>query len=142
VNDTDRDVLIVATTAFCEASGEGAEGIRAVCWSIVNRHRAGKWFSGKTLAGCCIIASQFSSWNTGDPNRRRALETPLSDPIMSLCVKEAEDAIAGASEDPTHGATHYFNPNAVSAIPAWAVDGSGAQITGRIGNHVFLKNVA
>lgn len=142
MTDADRDLLFVATTAFCEASGEGTEGIRAVVWSIVNRHRAGKWFSGKTLAGCCIIASQYSSWNTGDPNRRRALETPLSDVVMSLCVKETQDAIDGTTQDPTGGATHYYAPASVTSVPAWALPEAGAVQTAKIGNHVFFRNVA
>ncbi len=142
MTDEDRDLLIVAITAFCEASGEGQDGIRAVCWAIVNRHNAGKWFSAKTLAACCLLPSQFSSWNTNDPNRRRAFETPSDNPIMAMCLQESADAISGASTDPTDGATHYFAPRSVSAPPAWTAATSGAILTAEIGNHRFYRGVA
>lgn len=142
MTDADRDVLFVGTTAFCEASGEGPEGIRAVVWSIINRHRAGRWYSAATLAACCVVASAYSSWNTGDANRRRALETPLANGVMALCLDEARAAIAGETADPTDGATHYFAPRSVATTPAWALASSGAVQTAQIGNHVFFRNVA
>lgn len=142
MTDMDRDILFVGTTAFCEASGEGPEGIRAVVWSIINRHHAARWYSAATLAACCLVASAYSSWNTGDPNRRRALETSMTNEVMALCIEEARAAISGETQDPTEGATHYLNPDAVTVMPPWTLASSGAIQTVKIGKHLFFKNVA
>ena len=40
--------------------------------------------------------------------------------------------------DPTHGATHYYNPASVIAMPAWA---AGVTPTAKIGHHVFYRDV-
>lgn len=138
MNDADRDLLIVSMVAFDEASDQGQEGIRAQIHSVVNRHAAGRWYSRKTLAGTCLLSWQYSALNDGDPNRERGAETSLSDEIYQLCMAEAAMAIAGASEDPTAGATHYYRVG--TKVPVWAA--APAVQTAQIKDHIFFKDVA
>lgn len=148
MTDADRDLLFLAMVAFDEASDQGQMGMRAVCWSVVNRHKAGRWYSRKTIAGACVLSWQYSSLNDGDPNRERGAETPMSDPTYQLAVTEAEAAISGLSEDPTFGATHYYRQG--TPEPHW-VQGkdpkTGAQaalpalFACQINDHLFFRNV-
>lgn len=140
MNSVDRDIFIVGVTCYCEASDQHVEGIRAVAHSIVNRHQAGKWFSGTTLAACCVFPYAFSSWNTKDPNRLRAMGTSPQDQVMGLCLDEAKMAIAGEIPDPTDGATHYFDSS--MAPPTWADPSTGSIKTCTIGRLNFYKGVA
>lgn len=149
MTDFERDLMILAMIAFDEASDQGAAGIRAVCWSIVNRHAAGKWYSRKTIAGTCLLSWQYSSLNDGDPNRERGAETPLANAAYQICLEEAELALKSKSIDPTGGATHYYR--AGTKEPAW-VSGrdakTGAQVAlpavfcCQVNDHLFFKNVA
>ena len=50
----DRDKIVLLITALAEARGEGAMGLRAQIHSVLNRHAAGKWYSRKNLAACCL----------------------------------------------------------------------------------------
>ncbi len=144
---TDRDTMIVAMTAYAEARGEGPAGIRAQIHSVINRHNAGRWYSGKTLSGTCFLPYAYSAMNTKDPNRVAAAEVPLDDEIFATCLSEAMSAIAGQTQDPTGGATHYYA--AGSTEPNWVTgkDDSGKQVappatfTCQIGRHLFFKDV-
>jgi len=146
-SDRSRDILILAVTAYAEASSEGRDGVRAQVHSVVNRHREGQWDAGKTIAACCVKPYAYSAWNSKDPNRVRALSVSVTDPVMVMCMEEAELAISDRSFDPTGGATHYYvdgtkEPNWVSGK-----NDSGAQVappamfTIKIGKHLFFKGV-
>lgn len=147
MTDLDRDTIILALTAYAEASSEGQDGIRAQVHSVVNRHAIGRWYSRKTLAGTCLLAFAYSAFNTSDPNRERAAETPTDDPIMHICLKEAALAIQKTTIDPTSGSTHYYA--AGTPEPGWVrgVDKDGKQVaepaiyTTRIGKHLFYRGV-
>lgn len=143
----DRDTLILALTAFAEARGEGGVGIRAQVHSVVNRHATGRWFSGKTLGGTCLYPFAYSAWNTDDPNRRAAVEIDPDDFTFQLCLSEAADAIAGTTDDPTVGATHYYadgtpEPNWVSGMKDGQQVAPAATFCCKIGRHLFYKDVA
>jgi N-acetylmuramoyl-L-alanine amidase len=135
---TPFDMEIWARTVLMEASGEGEEGMRAVAHAINNRFKAGKWFSGKTVSETCLFPSQFSCWNTSDPNRRRMAALPDNDSTLVLCRSLVHDVAAGLSADPTDGATHYYSTSMVLA-PEWAKTGT---MTKQIGRHKFYKRVA
>lgn len=146
MTDLDRDALILAITAFAESRGEGQIGIRAQIHSVINRHAAGKWYSRKTLAGTCFLSYAYSAYNEGDPNAVLAAETPVADPIMALCIKEAYDAMSGDSVDPTRGATHYHSdniplPNWVTGIKNGVRVSPPAEYTCKIGHHLFYRGV-
>jgi hypothetical protein len=131
------DIEIGARTVFAEARGEGQEGMRAVAWAIVNRHDSGKWYSGESLAECCLMPFQFSCWNTNDPNRIAAARIADNDPLLALCRGYIQSAMLNAGDDPTHGATHYVAETI--PLPEWA---KNAMQTAHIGRHIFFKGVA
>lgn len=146
---TDRDRIVVAMNAYAEARGEGRDGIRAQIHSVINRHAVGKWYSRKTLAGTCLLAYAYSAQNTDDPNRLAAAEADENDAVWQVCLDEAASAIAGVTQDPTQGATHYYA--AGTPEPHWVrgVDPkTGAQVAQpalyccRIGKHLFYRGVA
>ena len=120
---------IAARTAWQESRGEPEIGQRAVCHAIVNRKNDGRW--GKTLASVCLWRKQFSGWNDADPNRVPSCEVPDDAPLLIRLRQFLTDALNGAP-DPTHGATHYFNPQIVT--PYWATGKKFVQI----GNHRFI----
>lgn len=140
MTDEDWNLEIAATTVDGEADGEPDEAIQAVAFAIVNRHKAGRWYSGQTLAECCMIAQQFSSWNdTGAEamNRRRMIRKLRNDPILVKCRAAVIAALNGTVPDPTNGATHYYSEGIPA--PKWTV---GAVSCGQVGNEHFFKNVA
>jgi len=148
MNSGDRDTILLALTAYGEASDQGRDGIRAQVHSVLNRHRAGAWYSRKTLAACVMLGYAYSMWNDDDKNRVRVCEASLDDPTMKICIEEVEAAIAGKTQDPTGGATHYYV--AGTPEPTW-VSGKnkkGEQVappatyTTMIGAHRFYKGVA
>ena len=140
MTDADRDQLILTLTCWAEARGEGLAGWAAQAHSVVNRHAAGHWYSRKTLAGTCLLAYQYSAENTTDPNRLEAAETPMDDPVMAGVAAAVAQAIAGDSNDPTQGSTHYYA--AGTTVPAWADPATGSIFTVQIGRHLFFRNVA
>lgn len=133
----DRDVDILARTAWGEARGEGAKGMQAVLNVIVNRHRARAWYSGATLADTALKKFQFSAWNENDPNRDKVEAVTIDDPAFRVALGLARAAVAGNLRDITGGATHYYahyiNP------PNWT---DRAIKTAEIGDHIFFKGVA
>jgi spore germination cell wall hydrolase CwlJ-like protein len=137
------DIEIAARTCWAEARGEGEQGMRAVAWVIANRHRAGKWYSGKTLAECCAMHAkgsrygQFSCWNVDDPNFAEMFRLPDDDVTLIMCRGYVQAATLNAGPDPTNNATHYYSVSIPA--PEWIKD---AEFTARIGRHRFFKNVA
>lgn len=145
VNATDSDIDTLTRTIWGEARNQGMEGMIAVAWCIRNRvdmdlHNDGKpdWW-GEGYAGVCLRKWQFSCWNAGDPNEpylrgRKA--------IPGREYAEAHEAALAAAHgyepDPTGGATHYYNPKAVTKTPVWV---RGAALTKQIGAHIFFKDV-
>lgn len=133
-------------TVYGEARNQPVLGLVAVLGVIGNRVRL--QIRGTTWPTVCFAAAQFSCWNLDDPNRPR-LETLAElmldggtlpdDPILDVCGYLAERAVAGTLSDPTQGATHYFNPDAVP-VPAWAR--APAVRTTTIGSHSFYRHVA
>ena len=130
----EREML--AATLQAEAGGEGMGGMLAAGAVIRNRAETGK-YGGNSISGVIMQPGQFSAWNgvTGYAGGEGAID------MNSLRVSEdayaAADAIlSGNYQDPTGGATHYYNPNV--ATPAWGAGANpgGGQWT-TIGNHIF-----
>lgn len=128
---------IACQTVFMESRGEGPDGMRAVSWCLVNRHIAEKWFSGKTLAECCLIAYQFSCWNSTDHNRIAMARMVGDEQIFQDIDGYLGDALNADGDDPTDGATHYIDSSITP--PAWA---NQAIKTATIGRLTFYKNVS
>lgn len=129
-NPVERDLL--AKTLMAEAGGEGLEGMIAAGAVINNRVKSGGYGDG--LEGVIMKPGQFSAWNgvTGYAGGKGALDMDNISP-SDAAYQAADLLMSGQYEDPTGGATHYYNPAA--ADPAWGMRNGGNWT--RIGNHVF-----
>lgn len=103
------DKEIAVATVFMESSNQGPLGRRAVLHSIFNRlHSSVAPRYGRSLADVCLRPEQYSSWNTSDPNRRRLALITDDDPVWLDCLAAYGEITKGA-DDPTFGATHYYD---------------------------------
>ena len=117
---------------MAEAGGEGYDGILAAGAVIANRTQNGNYGDG--LRGVIMKPGHFSAWNsvTGYAGGEGGLNMDAIRPTED--VYRATDAIlSGNYQDPTGGATHYYNPSV--ATPAWGQQAGGNWLT--IGNHIF-----
>lgn len=125
---SDADML--ARILDAEAAQEGVGGKLAVAAVIQNRAKVGGY--GQGIRGVITKPGQFSAINdvTGYAGGKGANQIFWRKPSEES-QQIAQAVLAGNYEDPTGGATHYFNPD--HADPKWA---KGKQWQ-RIGNHVF-----
>lgn len=124
----DREIL--AKTIMAEAGNQGPQGMLAVGSVIMNRARQGGYGDG--VQGVIMKPGQFSPWNsvTGYVGGEQGQDMSRIRPTQqAYAITDA--LMSGQYEDPTGGATHFFNP-AISQ-PSW---GRGGDWT-RIGDHVF-----
>ena len=131
VEGIDPALDYMARTMVREAAGEGPEGMRAVGHVIANRLAAGRY--GKDIPSIVTAPKQFSPWNAEARGTRA--DPRLVDPSSSsyqTALGLARDIQGGKSEDPTAGATHFYNPDLAS--PKW---GAGMQNALDIGHHRF-----
>lgn len=131
VPSDERELL--ARTIQAEAGGEGYDGMLAVGAVIGNRARSGK-YGGSSLRDVILAPGQFSAWNgvTGYAKGEGALNMDRITP-SEHALRVADAILAGKYDDPTGGATHYYNPAA--AKPKWGKDAGGNWQ--QIGNHIF-----
>ena len=94
---------------------------------IKNRANAKKSSWGNTVKDVCLAPQQFSCWN-GKDSMKIDDENAFND-----CKKVAE-ALLSETQDPTSGATHYFNASITT--PSWA---SKMTFIKKVGNHDFYK---
>lgn len=127
------DIIIMALTVWGEARGESHLGQQAVAHVILNRFRQQKGYWGKTIRDVCLKRHQFTCWNSKDPNYRR-FGAASNTPAWESCVKAVYAALFHPGDDPTNGATYYFNPEVVQ--PDWA---TSMKQTNVIGDHAFYK---
>jgi hypothetical protein len=98
----------------------------------MNRARAPGYGDG--LRGVIMRPGQFSAWNSvtgyagGEQGQDMARMTPSGDAYTA-----ADTLIGGQYNDPTGGATHYYNPSI--SQPNWGMENGGDWT--RIGDHVF-----
>jgi len=126
----EKDIDLLARTAWGEARGEGVRGMQAVMNVIMNRAKQGGWW-GDSIETVVKKRLQFSAWNENDPNRERMLTVNESDPWFRAALDLAKIAVRGELADITGGATHYHT---TSINPTWA---DASKVTAQIGNHVF-----
>lgn len=123
---------LLARTLMAEAGGEGYGGMIAAGAVIANRAATGRF--GGDLVGVILSPGQFSAWNrkTGYAKGQGGLD--MDNIRVSADAYRAADAIlSGQYQDPTGGATHYYNPSV--ATPKWGMSAGGKWV--KIGNHVF-----
>lgn len=123
---------LLAKTLMAEAGGEGLDGMLAAGAVIKNRVGAGGY--GENLKDVIMKPGQFSAWNgvTGYAGGEGALDMSSMTP-NDEALRAADLILSGQYEDPTGGATHYYNPSV--ANPKWGQSAGGEW--SRIGNHVF-----
>lgn len=124
----EHEVDTLARTLDGEARGESDEGMAAVAHVINNRSRNTGYYPSEIARQ----NKQFSTWNSDDPNRERIENLPSDSEEYQRAHRIAREVLDGRSEDPTGGATHYYNPNI--ANPDWS---SSMQGNTAIGNHLF-----
>lgn len=133
LKDDDKEIDVMARTMWGEARGEGKTGMQAVANVIMNRVKNGGWW-GATPAEVCKKKSQFSCWNSNDPNYPKLLAVDSSDSNFRTALILAESAYNGTLPDITGGATNYLALGSLSSVPSWA---KGMTKTAQIGNHTF-----
>lgn len=133
MKDSDKEIDIMARTAWGEARGEGAIGMQAVLNVVMNRVRLGGWY-GLTPAEVCQKPAQFSVWNRTDPNYTPMLTVTDSDKNFATAKNLASLAYHGALPDITGGATNYLALGSLSMAPIWT---SRLTKTAEIGRHTF-----
>jgi N-acetylmuramoyl-L-alanine amidase len=126
------DHLTMAKTVWGEARNQGYLGMAAVAWVVKNRATRGGWW-GESIASVCQKPSQFSCWNSNDPNRaqldRVTEDTPEYLRAIGISALVMTDDIA----DPTGGGQYYHTKQ---IHPAWA---DKMIKLCEIGDHVFYK---
>lgn len=123
---------LMAKTLMAEAGGEGLMGMLAAGAVINNRAKVGGYGDG--INGVIMKPGQFSAWNsvTGYAKGQGGLNMPKIRPSQAA-YKATDALLSGDYEDPTGGATHYYNP--AVANPKWGQRNGGDWQT--IGNHIF-----
>lgn len=126
------DTVLLRMCLWAEARGEPVDGQLAVGHVIQNRALA----QSKTLGKIILARKQFSWTNDGDPNRDQVLDAWKKDPggwlradVLAFLLEH------GLTIDPSHGATHYYNPHV--SQPAWGRGHDGWRELAVIGRHVF-----
>jgi hypothetical protein len=127
---SDRELL--ARTLQAEAGNQGAAGMLAAGSVIMNRTRTPGYGDG--LRGVIMRPGQFSAFNSvtgyagGEQGQDMDAMVPSGDAYTA-----ADRLIGGQYNDPTGGATHYYNPSI--SQPNWGMANGGDWT--RIGDHVF-----
>ena len=138
------DVDILARTIYGEARSEGQEGMEAVACVVMNRYRAGRWFTGyrvygskkiPSIAQTCLKKRQFSCWNKNDPNYVKIYNVTPMDAVFRQCMNIAQRAISGELKDFTKGATYYHTKQ---IKPVWALAHTPCY---KCKNHVFYNDI-
>ena len=113
---TQRDLL--AKTLQAEAGNQGYNGMVAVGSVIMNRLGG-----GSDLGKVILQPGHFSAWNstTGYAGGEQGQDMGFTP--SSKAYEVADALLAGEYEDPTGGATHYYNPQL--ADPNWDRQAAG-----------------
>ncbi|NMB66547.1 cell wall hydrolase [Candidatus Woesearchaeota archaeon] len=113
----DSEEVLMARLMLGEGEGTSdLEKIR-IGYTAMNRVKDDKKRYGKTLKEVILKPYQFTAFEY----RKRILKKPMRyNPEEFLhCLELSENLLKGKYEDPTDGATFYFNPKLVKRIPSW-----------------------
>jgi hypothetical protein len=136
MNLTDRELL--ARTIMAEAGNQGPVGMMGVGSVIMNRLQSSAY--GNTLPSVILQPGQFSAWNSrknpdgsfvyagGQQGQNMSKIQPSEQAYMV-----ADQILDGNYNDPTGGATHYYNPRISN--PNWGQRAGGNWQ--QIGAHLF-----
>jgi N-acetylmuramoyl-L-alanine amidase len=130
----DADLDLAIRTVDGEARGESVAGQAAVAWVIRNRLEWAHAWWGTSPSKVAEAKYQFSCWNGGTDTNYITNLSPLSEEYADIaCVVKA--VFAGASPDPTGGATTYKVTGTKASWDA-AVAGRAPRVIGR---HSFWR---
>lgn len=124
---------ILALTLWGEAADRPVRAIEALAALVINRWRAGVPHWGHGVVGVCRAPFQFPCWNRNHPRHARLREIAPGDAALAICRRIAARALAGALPDPTGGATHFHD---AQALPGWAL---GRPAAAEIGGLCFYR---
>jgi hypothetical protein len=130
MNLTDRELL--ARTIMAEAGNQGPIGMMGVGSVIMNRLSNPSY--GNDFTSVILQPGQFSAWNSvtgyagGEQGQNMSKIQPSEQAYMV-----ADQILDGNYNDPTGGATHYYNPRISN--PNWGQQAGGNWQ--QIGAHLF-----
>ncbi len=128
-------LVLMALCAWREARHEGAEAMAGVCHTILNRSKKPGWW-GNSVVNCIRQRNQFTSMTfLGDP--QLTLYPDVADPNWKTALGIAGKAIEGTLDDPTNGATYYYDATLDRNPPWWSTNGSTYH-TANIGQLRFM----
>lgn len=130
MNLTDRELL--ARTIMAEAGNQGPIGMMGVGSVIMNRLRNPSY--GNDFTSVILQPGQFSAWNsvTGYAGGQQGQDMSKIQPSEQAYMV-ADQILKGNYNDPTGGATHYYNPRISN--PNWGQRSGGDWQ--QIGAHLF-----
>lgn len=119
-------IYCLSKAVYHEARGETLNGQAAVAHVVLNRAKSNKYPSN--ICSVVYQEKQFTDIQKAKPN--------YASNAWKKAVEVAAFSTVGFVDDPTNGATHYYNPDKVKKNPKWA---SKMKRLLRIGGHVFFK---
>ena len=127
-----RDIL--AKTLEAEAGNQGPVGMLSVGSVIMNRMMDPNY--ANNLHDVILQPGQFSVWNktTGYAGGEQGIDVANLQ-ASDLAYSVADQLLDQNYNDPTGGATHFYNPNISN--PAWGKSAGGNWTA--IGDHIFGK---
>ncbi len=110
----DPDEVLLAKMLFGEARSCSDLEKVAVAYTPLNRAEDGVAWNGRTLKEAILEPFQYECFNLGNANRDK-LKAPNKYDSKSFdqCLKVARDVLSGRYQDPTNGATTYYNPTTI-----------------------------
>ena len=130
MNLSARDIL--ARTLEAEAGNQGALGMMSVGSVIMNRLKNPAY--GSDIHSVILQPGQFSVWNKATGHAGGSQGRDMSSVIPSETAFMVTDQLLDQNyNDPTGGATHFYNPSL--ANPSWGKTAGGEWKT--IGDHIF-----
>jgi spore germination cell wall hydrolase CwlJ-like protein len=121
---SDNEIQLLARIAHAEAEGEGFQGQAAVAATVLNRVKSPKYPASVPEVVYQRINGIYQYSPVGDGR--------INLPAGQEALKAAHLALAG--EDPTFGATGFFNPQ--KTADGWVRQ---HKVTTTIGGHVFFS---
>ncbi|GAA0595348.1 hypothetical protein GCM10009416_37110 [Craurococcus roseus] len=144
-----RATETLALTLWAEAAGRPVRAIEALAALVANRARSAASnetarlrFAPGSAAGAawptllgraCRAPFLFACWNPRHPRHAALGEAPEGDLALAVRRRIARRAAAGSLPDPTGGATHWHDAD---ALPGWAL---GRVPSAEIGGLVFYR---
>lgn len=128
-----NEVECLALNVYHEARGEGKIGKLAVAHVTLNRVQHTR-FPNRV---CDVVYRPNAfSWTLNKElrNRKPAFKNKIDENSWQHSIDLAKRALLGRTNDPTVGATHYYNPQ--KADPYWK---NSFELAAVVGNHTFLR---